>query len=192
LPYRRHTNRLSRKQCNNIAIARNHASAIGQPLNFVATIHWAVADGDGMADKRLQNLFELTRHWFSRRGAEFTCTWVMEAAIGGKDVHTHLAFHLPDQIDDADLEDYWRDRLGRAYEKVLDFKLAHSDGYGVLGWQRYMFKEASPKTRKMYCVPDKFRAQKGLVVGKRAGFTQNLGPAAIDRYLQERKARAVA
>jgi len=31
-----------------------------------------------------------------------------------------------------------------------------------------------------------------FVVGKRAGFTQNLGPSAIDRYLQERKARAVA
>jgi len=58
-----------------------------------------------------------------------------------------------------------------------------------------MFKETSTKTRAMYGVPDKinkFRAQHGLVVGKRAGFTQNLGPAAIDRYLQERKARAVA
>jgi len=29
-----------------------------------------------------------------------------------------------------------------------------------------------------------------FVVGKRAGFTQNLGPAAIDRYLQEQKAQA--
>jgi len=178
-----------------MAIARNHARSIGQPLNFVATIHWAVADGAGIANKRLQNLLELTRHWFSRRGSDFTGVWVMEAAIGGKDVHTHLAFHLPDYIAAADLEDYWLDHLGRAHPNVLDFKPAHKDGYGIIGWQRYMFKEASPKTRKMYGVPsniNKFRAQQGLVVGKRAGFTQNLGPAAIDRYLQERKALAVA
>jgi len=170
--------------------ARNHANVIGRPLNFVATIHWAIANGDGLADKRWQKLFELTRHWFSRRGVEFTCVWVMEATIGGKDVHTHLAFHLPDHIGAGELENYWRDRLGRTYENVLDFKPAHSDGYGVLGWQRYMFKEANPKTRKMYGVPsniNKFRAQHGLVVGKRAGFTQNLGPKAIERYLQTQK-----
>jgi len=193
LPYQRHTTQLSRKQCNQMAIARNHAYATDRPLNFVATIHWAVADGDGLADKRWQKLIEITRHWFSRRGTEFSCVWVMEAATGGKDVHTHLTFHLPDHIDADELENYWRDRLGRAYENVLDFKPAHTDGYGVIGWQRYMFKEASPKTRKMYGVPsniNKFRAQHGLVVGKRAGFTQNLGPKAIERYLQERKARA--
>jgi len=193
LVYQRHTTRLSRKQCNRLAIARNHANYIDQPLNYTATIHWAVADGSGIAKKRLQNLFEITRHWLSRRGVGFSCVWVMEAAEGGKDVHTHLAFHLPDNIDADDLEEYWLDHLGRAHPNVLDFKPAHTDGYGIIGWQRYMFKEASPKTRKMYGVPDKinkFRAQHGLVVGKRAGFTQNLGPKAIERYLQERKAQA--
>jgi len=195
MSYQRHSSRLAPRQCHQLATARNHAQYIERPLNYTATIHWAVADGVGTADKRCQNLFETTRHWFSRRGSSFYCVWVFEAATGGKDVHTHLAFHLPDNIDADDLEEYWLDHLGRAHPNVLDFKPAHTDGYGVIGWQRYMFKEASPKTRKMYGVPskiNKFRAQHGLVVGKRAGFTQNLGPKAIERYLQERKARAVA
>ena len=192
MSYQRHSSRLAPRQCHQLATARNHAQYIEKPLNYTATIHWAVADGVGTADKRCQKLFETTRHWFTRRNSSFYCVWVFEAATGGKDVHTHLAFHLPDHIDANDLEDYWRDRLGRTYENALDIEPAHSDGYGIIGWQRYMFKEASPRMRKLYRVPSTFRPQQGLIVGKRAGFTQNLGPKAIERYLQERKARAVA
>lgn len=144
------------------------------PLNIAATIYWVLAGGTGTWREKQTHLFGNTRHWLNRRDVPWTAIWVVEAGLLGKEVHTHLALHLPPHITLGELEAYLRGQLQADEDRVLDMKKITS----LVGWCRYMLKGMNPAYHMTFRIPGRYRQSQGIVLGKRCGTTQNIGPRA--------------
>ena len=183
--YARESQSLSRRDCEKLTAAWNHAEAIDRPLNVSATVHWASARGSGTAAQRQKALIERTSKWLHRRGSNWAAVWVVETGTAQKDIHTHLALHLPSHISIRLFDAYWRQQLQSPYPKVLVVKPAHD-----IGWLRYMLKSADDENRRTFSVPRRFEDARCLVIGKRCGFSQNLGPKAIAQHARRQSQQA--
>ncbi len=177
---------IERTHADNIIAASIHAKHFGMNLNTAVTIHWALAGGVGTWRERRATLFERVRHWLSRQGAPWTAVWVSETGQLGKDVHSHLACHLPRHISLADFESYLRKQLATEETRVLVVKPI-AGPFGLAGWRKYMLKALPSDLHAAYGIPNRenFKQSQGLVLGKRCGITQNIGPTARKRRMED-------
>jgi hypothetical protein len=175
--YARESQSLTRHDCEKLTSAWGHAEAIDYPLNVAATVHWASAGGSGTAARRQKILVERTSKWLHRRGASWAAVWVVETGTAQKDIHTHLALHLPSHISLKQFDAYWRQQLASLYQNVLKVKPVRD-----IGWLRYMLKGADDEVRRTFSVPRHLEDARCLVIGKRCGVSQNLGPKAIAQH----------
>lgn len=186
------TTRLTRRHADELIQASGFANHISCPLNIAVTIHWALAGGpgDGNSRARQSRLFVRLSHWLWNRNAPWAAIWVREAGKSGKDVHTHIAMHLPRHIPVADLEAYLRAALQTDEPNVLDVQRCADRQRGFVGWRRYMLKALEPDLQTKYGIPRNAQfggAHQGAVFGKRAGSTLAIGPTARRRSIDDVK-----
>ena len=178
------------------------AREIGTPLNAHATIHWAGTsigdDPDGLLFRRLREGLD---KWLTRQGIPggLTAIWVRERRSGGRAevVHCHLLFHLAHPF----LAVGGRLQVEGALERLIDRhgRGNYADHTLKLTFPRnpnglYLLKGGGPDVWQAFGVPMSWRKRQGLIVGKRCGTTQNIGPAARQRWrnrLQQVKQAAV-
>jgi hypothetical protein len=127
--------------------------------------------------------------WLKRQGIPggLTAIWVRERLSGGSAevVHCHMLFHLAHpflagqkrpQVETA-LERLI-DRYGRGNGGDFSLKLTfHRNPDGL-----YLLKGGGPDVWNAFGVRKKWRKGQGLIVGKRCGTTENIGPAARQRW----------
>jgi hypothetical protein len=178
--------------------AIGHAEQIGLPLNAFLTIHWgkwaSTAEKLGpfevAAQLRQGRLLTCIRRWLGRRDTQLTCAWSLEAQHVG--VHSHILLHIPRGqlaaftrmlpswlgIDDLP-RDEWHHWGAKSHTQAVG-----TDGiwrldriYNLAGLERYILKGAQGAHLGwgIRYVPQ------GKIVGKRCGFSNNIGPAARDR-----------
>jgi hypothetical protein len=188
---------IRRKVASNVHHAIRIAEALGKPLNLFVTINFAMTgcrpdEASATFRKMLSTRFG---HW-SRRpgrgsrqgGCPPTFVWVMEA--GGGVQCAHWLVHVPTSRS-ADFRARvvrWAEALAGPIHAggAIDIRPARTPK----GAGRYMLKGTDPAYAAFYGVDFK---DQGLVHGKRAGTSQNLGPAAKKRlrdsgqYAQARK-----
>jgi hypothetical protein len=166
----------------NVWDAAELAEFLGCPLTHHADISWpfAMGPGDGEWRERFMKLRELSRKWLEHRGSAYADSWTVERASNGAGVHTHCALHVPTELA-REFEGYLRHLLGSRDRRVLCFgKLWNRDGY-----LSYILKGVEPSGYEEFQVLKKHRSQQGIVVGKRAGTSRNIG-AAARRRLEKR------
>lgn len=182
---------LSLAQCLRIIAAADRADAIGLRFNRHWTIHYQNAGvSEENASKFIGHILKLAREYATRHGEQFACLWVRENGPrqGG---HVHLLMHIP-----ADLSLRGRSRKwiglagGKCRKKVSHIRpvggsLNAADAGGphyecnARIVREYLLKGADPAAGEFLHLA-KF-GQRGFVLGKRVGFTQNLSGAKLQR-----------
>jgi hypothetical protein len=178
------TRYISVAQATNIIEAVKFAKLIGLPLVAHLTIHWSLTDvGDDPDGKLFARFREGLNKWLHRRGIVFAACWMRERQAGGQSdvVHCHLLFHLPveyrtgkklRQVEDAISRLVERHGRGILHEKAIDLRIhANPDG-------KCLIKGGGPKVWKLFRLKKEHRRLQGIILGKRCGVTQNIGPAA--------------
>lgn len=194
---------LSLAQARNLAAAVVHAERADLPLNRLVTVHWgAMRQSDAEALAALGRLLKLWRDALAARGLPFACVWIRENddGDGSKGSHVHILAHVPAAARRGFLRRLrawarlaaggrYNRRSGRvegpAYAKgavdtrriggrvavpqdVHDANLAE-----VLG---YVLKGADKQTAEIMRLAR--REPGGRVIGKRCGWSENIGAKA--------------
>jgi hypothetical protein len=162
------------------------AREVGVPLNTHLIVHWggtvAGDDPDGKLFAKFRYL--LDKRFRRKFGIELTAIWVRERHRNKQTrhqsevVHSHLLFHLPARHRleaKADIEELVT-LVGKQIidDRTLEFTFpANPDG-------KYLLKGGTRSVWDKYRLPAKWRSKlgEGLIVGKRCGLTENIGPAA--------------
>jgi len=185
---------LEANQGDKIWRARLHAEQIGQPLNALLTIRWEALGGDETVQERNSRLLICARHWLGRCDQDLAAVWVIErGTLGSLHVHNlinvprHLLAGFKDMLPrwtgaPAMPKDQWPVKhrqkqhvLGYGQDGIWHFERLYDHGTKVM---RYMLK-GSPYLGHRYGI--QYRDQ-GVVIGKRCGTSNNLGPKARGRY----------
>jgi len=190
----RKTNLLSTRLAENIWRARLYAEQIGQPLNAFLTIRWEALNNDCQVQQQNSRLLICARRWFSRRDQDLAAVWVIERGTLGS-LHTHNLIHVPRHLlpgfkdmlprwtgVPALPKDQWPDDqrqkqhvLGYGHDGIWHLERLYDHGTRVA---RYMLK-GCPYLSLRYGI--QYHDQ-GIVIGKRCGHSNNLGPTARSRY----------
>jgi hypothetical protein len=179
----RATSFIRRYPAVNIHHATRYAERIGLPLNRFITINFDLTEclprGASHAFRKL--LTQRFAPWL-RRSAGIkeqippTYVWTIEAA--GGQTALHWLVHLPQQIHsafDRRLSDWLATLTGASIEAgAIKIKPIHN----IVGLRRYVLKGTEPVWAKHLGVRP---VSQGVVIGKRSGFSRNLGPAARQR-----------
>ncbi|WP_426039675.1 hypothetical protein [Brevundimonas sp. DC300-4] len=180
------------------------ALSIGLGFNRFLTIHWAAA---GVPDDLAATArwLKLAGDWIRAHGGQVALAWIRETGPG-KGAHVHILLHLPPDLADAfnrrqrgwmkacgaawkagvrfsrpigrNLNHYARGEIdGRAYDanlaEVLDYVLKGGDDAAR---ERLGIDRQEPG---------------GVIVGKRCGVSQNIGPEARRRgFVSDTRGRA--
>jgi len=180
-------------QTDNLWAAANHAWKIGTPLNAFLTIHWDNQGGPGTVQDRNSRLLICARRWLDRRGQPLASIWVIErGTVSG--LHAHNLIHVPRHLlaSFTDMLPRWTRIPALPKDQWPDMpRKQHVQGYGQDGvWQlmrvydhgvglrRYLLKGAADQ-RHRYGI--RYEDQ-GIVIGKRCGYSNNLGRTARSRY----------
>ncbi|MFC4442179.1 hypothetical protein [Caulobacter henricii] len=184
----RRTIALSESDARKVLEASNHAELTGLPFNAFKTIHWERA---GVTDDLAATgrFLKLAGDWIRSRGGQFGWAWTREGGPA-KGNHVHIVFHLPPEL----ARDFhrrqrgwlkacgarWRSKvvLTRRIGRNLRQALAGGEDYRVnLGEVLdYILKGADRSARERLGIERDEPG--GVVIGKRCGISQNLGPAA--------------
>ena len=196
-PYRRRTRRRDDRRCrrtsrtltvdetSKIHGAKKHAEDIGFPLNWFMTIRPAANDNLTPAER--QESFKATLKHLDQHcrnhGFPFRAAWVREskADTDGLGEHAHIALHLPKGEDQA-LEAAIRRRFEDPHEVDLrrtSQAIRASRRGEAMSFASYMTKAKPTHLRRNAT----FR-RSGPILGARAGVTRNLGPSAIERWME--------
>jgi hypothetical protein len=190
LPRPRHpTKRISMRQAQNMIEGLAFAREIGTPLNAHATIHWVGTEaGDDPDGSRFAKLREGFDKWLKRQGIPggLTAIWARERLSGGSAevVHCHMLFHLAHPF----LGRRKHLQVERALERLInrhgrgnyaDYTLKITVPRNPNGL--YLLKGGGSDVWNAFRIPRSWRKRQGLIVGKRCGTTQNIGPAARER-----------
>jgi hypothetical protein len=127
--------------------------------------------------------------WLKRQGIPggLTAVWVRERLSGGSAevVHCHMLFHLAHTF----LGRTKLPQVERALERLIDLHgRGNYNNYTLkLTFPRnpnglYLLKGGGPDVWSAFGVPTYRRERQGLITGKRCGTTQNIGPAARERW----------
>jgi hypothetical protein len=181
---RRITHHINRYPAVNIHHATRYSERIGLPLNLFVTINFTCAGcspdrGSELLRKMIAQRFA---PWLRRTASTIkdvppTYVWCMEAA--GGQLAAHILVHVPSDLASA-FEDRVRqwllglfgvDSLDPAIVKIKPI-------YNLIGARRYVLKGAEPVWARHLGVNP---VTQGVVIGKRSGFSRNLGPAARER-----------
>lgn len=179
----RATNFIRRYPAVNIHHATRYAERIGLPLNRFVTINFDLTEcAPGRASHSFRKLLTQRFAPWLRRSASIkeqvppTYVWTIEAA--GGQTALHWLVHLPQQIHgafDHRLSDWMAALTGGSLEAgAIKIKPIHS----IVGLKRYVLKGTEPVWAKHLGVRP---VPQGVVIGKRSGFSRNLGPAARQR-----------
>lgn len=182
---------LSVGQVGNLIEATGHAIAIGLPFTRFITIHWELAGIDtGRMAKATGKYLDLLTKSLRRHGSETSWLWVHEDGHG-KGGHCHILVHVPAdlvRIINRPRFKWLRLISGRPYRanvihsvpigRRLRLELTNPELYfsnvdAALG---YVLKGAGPEAARRYALERLIPG--GLIVGKRCGTSQNIGPKA--------------
>jgi hypothetical protein len=178
------------RQAQNMMDGLAFAREIGTPLNAHATIHWVgTKAGDDEDGSRFAQLREGLDKWLKRQGMPggLTAIWVRERRSGGRAevVHCHMLFHLAHPF----LGRRKRLQVERALERLIDRhgRGNYADFTLKLTFPRnpnglYLLKGGGRDVWDAFGFPKTWREVQGLITGKRCGTTQNIGPAARQRW----------
>jgi hypothetical protein len=169
--------------------AAYRARAIGLPFNRHVTVHWnALGVSDANAAEATGRLVKLAKDWLRTKGHQFACAWVREndSGDGSKGSHVHLLCHCPDGLPIGCM---WRRWLRKITGKPYRLGGVHTSRIGgTLNCHRnspatyaanldvvlaYVVKGVSPADAITLCLPRQEGG--GAIIGKRAGWSQNIG-----------------
>jgi hypothetical protein len=177
------TRHINRRPAVNIHHATRMSLRIGLPLNKMVTINLGLAgcepDKAGHAFRKL--LTHRFAPWLRRTAAKVesvppTYVWTMEAA--GSQLAVHWLVHVPvglQRVFRHKITDWLQSLVGAAPPaSAVDVRAIHN----LIGARRYILKGIDPAWAAHLAVRP---VDQGSVVGKRSGFSKNLGPAARRR-----------
>lgn len=187
----RATTALTAGQVGNLIAATHHAKKLGLPLNRMVTIHWQAAGLplEGMV-KATGRFLETAGRALARKGHPFAWLYVHEGGEG-KGGHCHMLLHVPPEAVPiiAKRQKRWlRSITGRPYQARV---IRSEPIAGRLGAERaapelhalnlaealsYILKGAERAAIAQYGLTR--QEPGGLVIGKRCGWSQNIGAKA--------------
>jgi hypothetical protein len=195
----RTSKRITMRQACNMMAAVAHARQSGTPLIAHATIHWAGTKvGDDPDGRRFGKVREGFDKWLQRQGIPegLIGIWVRERlSRGSAEVeHCHMLFHLPHAY-----------RKGKKYDQVIGALERLIDRHGEGNYADYtlkltfpsnpngvyLLKGGGPDVWRRFAVPRLWRKPQGLILGKRCGVTENIGPGALRRWRAEQNATII-
>ena len=168
--------------------AANFAERIGLAFNRHWTVHYemaGIAENDGAAF--VGRLLALVRKHVQRAGGELAALWARENG-DGKGGHVHILLHLPTGMTLHNRTRRWiKAAGGRPVRRVSRVRtiggLLTNAKVGGAGYRSnadavlaYLVKAASNHTGRALGLP-RF-GEGGPIIGKRAGWTQNIGATA--------------
>ncbi len=177
------THHINRRPAVNIHHATLMSLRVGLPLNKMVTINLGLVgfepDEAGHAFRKL--LTQRFAPWLRRtassaRNVPPTYVWALEAA--GSQLAVHWLVHVP-----AGLQRTFQHKVAEWLQSLVGVApLASAVDvrpiYNLIGARRYILKGIDPAWASHLKVN---QVDQGRVVGKRSGFSKNLGPAARSR-----------
>lgn len=173
--------------CRNIIDAALYAEAVGSPLNRWITINW----DRGKVERPLWatgRFLKLATDWLRSKGVSAGYVWVRESGAH-KGNHVHIIMRVPDALATAfsSHQSGWlkacgarrskgvvdTSPVGRSYDEPVASYAPNLDN--ILS---YMIKGADDEAHHRLRLDAARWEPGGFVVGKRSGFSQNVGPAA--------------
>ena len=183
---------LTDRQVADLLSAGKYAMNTGRIFQRHWTVHYGLAGIEPSDGARfVSRLLDLVAKQAQREGGRMTALWVRERA-SGKGEHVHILLHLPAGMRLQGRTRRWIEAaggrwrrgvskvrtVGRALAKVEGNSKTHriANAANVV---RYMLKAASVQTGERLALTKAGRG--GSIVGKRCGWTQNIGKAARGR-----------
>jgi hypothetical protein len=171
----RTTEFISKRQTANLIAALQFADEIGLPLNVSVDIAWIFFSGTVDDRTRFARWQERLSKWARRHGFPLAMIRTREVGKYGSP-HTHVLLHVPPQLTQNGtfqraLERSLEPEGGPIHNKAILIQPA----YRPQGKLLYNLKGTDPKHASDFCIRP---ADQGILSGKRAGVTQNLGPGA--------------
>lgn len=179
---------LTLRQCEGLIAAADHAERIGLAFNRHWTIHIeraGIADADGA--QFVGRLLKLARDYAGRNGAGFAAVWVRENG-DSKGSHVHILMHLPAALSLKGKTQKWVRLAGGAscakvsHVRAVGRRLLSAENRGQEYAENanralaYLLKGASRESVNALSLPR--HAAGGYVIGKRCGWSQNIGSKA--------------
>jgi hypothetical protein len=173
--------------------AANFAHRIGLPFNRHWTVHYemaGIAEHDGAAF--VGRLLSLVRRDVRRAGGEFAALWSRENGQG-KGGHVHILLHVPAPLTLRNKTLHWIKTAGG--NLVLRVSKVRTIGGSLSAATTgsahycantemvlfYLVKAADAETGRTLALAR--HGEGGLIEGKRAGWTQNIGKTARGRTI---------
>lgn len=190
---------LTLKQAESVIAAIQASGSIGLPLNRHLTLHWGcygISDAD--AGKATGDFLKLAGQFLRSKRQPFAFVYVREndSGDGSKGPHTHFLLHVPPAIAPRFVamqrrwlrivtgKAYRRNamrtaRIGRSVTAATASPAFYAVNLAVVA--HYILKAAEPAAVSVLGLS---RAPEyGRVIGKRAGWSENIGAAARARWL---------
>ncbi len=186
-PKRGYSDKVERRQIENLREAAIFADTVEHPLNLSIDINWTRTwPGDDPDGQILDRLMELGRKWLKHRGvAVFAWIEVRESPTRPYPCsNAHILLHCPRGLI-ASFEAWFHEAavvICRPEEKAIQFR---SVGNGnptlnaVLGKLKYLSKGTSPRVAKRLGIRPE---PQGRVYGKRVSVSQGINRTARQRY----------
>jgi len=176
---------LSARQAQALIGAAWLARRLGLPLNRHTTINLAqLGVPDDAAARAVTRITKLLREWLSKRGFATAFLWVRETGVAGH--HLHLVWHLPPGMKLGRQTRVWAQLLSEGKVPAAAVLTRRIRGSGsprselylknLGGLISYLLKGCDTSTAAALNLPRCERA--GLIIGKRSGTSNNLGPRA--------------
>ena len=182
---------LKSEQIENVTAAARHALCLGLPLTRFITLHWKAG---GVTLERMVlatgHLLEMATKWLVRQGS--ATAWIYVHENGEEEGwHGHILLHLPAELALLFVrrQRSWIARIcegkytkgtmrGRIVGSRLGIEHSHPELYlhNLDRCVGYIIKQTSLATARQNGLTR--TVQPGLVIGKRAGTSQNIGSAA--------------
>ena len=178
---------LSLQNCLDLIAAGNFAEVSGLRFNRHWTVHYekaGIAEYD--AARFIGRLLKLAGDYARRHGGRLAAIWVREGGEG-KGGHVHILIHLPVGLSLRGRSRLWvRLAGGRCVAKVsrvrpIAGRVAAADAdsehyrHNVSIVRKYVLKNVEDSVGEILGLT--LKGQSGVVVGKRCGWTQNIGKA---------------
>jgi len=177
---KRSTAQIGRKPAANIHHATRLADKIGCPLNQFITINYSKTDcRDDQATASFRLLLSswfarwLRRHPKNTRACQPTYVYAFEAA--GGQIAVHWLVHIPRGL----IREFWR-KVSEWVQittgsVVNSGTVKHRRINKIVGLKRYILKGMDPHFARAWKIRP---SAQGVIIGRRSGFSRNLGPTA--------------
>lgn len=176
---------LSEHQVQGLIDAAIYAAATGRAFNRHWTVHYeraGISDAEGA--QFVTRLLSAVRRSLKQQGVELAAIWVRENGPG-KGGHVHIVMHIPAAIHLRNRTRRWIVSAGGTYRskvskmRSIAGRLDRAEHDPDLYWSNaeavlaYVLKAADPLVGEAMELPRSGKG--GEVIGKRAGWTQNIG-----------------